>query len=177
MADKSATTSSLSNYLKLKNFGEEYKAIQNYFSLTTWQFLVIIGIAVSGIAAFINTYNMWTNINANWNACANSGALKKELQIQFIVLLVVSIVAILIGILLAALFRHSKNPRRLVTLGIVTAGILGTVYAISMKFQNSSNAVKLGISWFAFLAFIILGIFMSTGYTITETKTTKVKKE
>lgn len=141
----------------------EIERAKSYFQgFSNWQVLVIIGIAISGLASFVNTYDAWSKINTQIQAALQTGTIQKELNTQFIVILVLSCLAIALGIVLAWLFRHATNPRRIVTLGIITAGIFGILYAVSMKFQTASTIYKLGASWGAFLAFIILGFVLSS---------------
>jgi len=155
--------------LKPGTFAEESENIKKYFQLNSWQYLVILGIAVSGLAAFVNTYDAWTNINSRIKSCAQSDALKKELRTQFIVILVLSCFAVVLGIILAWFFRGQQNQRRVLTLGIITTGIFGILYAISIEFQNVTNKVKLGVSWVSFLGFLILGFFLSTKKSVSLT--------
>lgn len=144
-----------------QSFEIEKENISKYFNITSWQGIVIIGIAISGIASFVNTYNAWSGINIELEKCSQTSELKKKLYIQFIVIMVLSSLAIVLGIVLAWLFRTSENPRKILTFGIITLGILGIVYALATKFQNTSNSIKLTISWASFIGFIILGFFVS----------------
>jgi heme O synthase-like polyprenyltransferase len=147
--------------LKPRALGEEAKDIRRFFALNTWQYFIIIGIAISGIAAFVNTYDAWRSISKKMQECTNSNPLKKELKIQFIVMLTLSILTLLLGLILLWIFRNKENQRRLITLGTITIGILGIVYSISIKLQDVTNIVKLGVSWVSFAAFLVLGFFFS----------------
>lgn len=146
-------------------FTEELGNVKRLISLSGWQYIVILGIAVSGLAAFINTYEAIAGTNDTLKACTESETYKKQINTEFIVLLILSILAILIGAVLAWALRNQGNQRNLITLGIMTVGFFGIIYAISLKFQNVTSKIKLGISWISFLAFIILGFFMSSGVT------------
>lgn len=147
--------------LKPRGFGEEKKDIIRFFSLNTWQYLIIIGIAISGIAAFVNTYDAWRGISKKMQDCTQSSSLRKELNAQFIVILVLSILTLFLGIILLWIFRNKENQRRLITLGTITIGILGIVYSISIKLQNLTNTIKLAISWASFAIFLVIGFFYS----------------
>jgi len=141
----------------------EAGAMKNYFTLQSWQLLVILGIALSGLSTFVTTYNAWSGINTNVQACAQSSLLQKKLKTKFIVILVLSCLAVVLGILLAWFLRRNPNPRKLFTLGITGVGVFGIIYAIALKFQNVTDKVKLGVSWASFVAFLLLGFFLSYG--------------
>lgn len=145
------------------SYNEELEHARKFFTLNTWQYLIILAIGISGTAAFVNTYDALSNINSKLIECTQSAALQKELNIQFIVILVLSCVAIVFGALLAWFFRAQENQRKLLTWGIISAGIFGIVYALSVRFQSATNKWKIIISWFAFLFFMALGYFLSTG--------------
>lgn len=162
-----STRTAITNRIMPKSFSEETTSLGKLFTLTNWQYVVILGIAISGLAAFVNTYNAISNIDKNLQKCAETDALKKELKTQFIVILVLSILAVILGMLLAWFFRHSDNQRKVLTLGITTTGIFGILYAISMKLRNVTNKIKLGISWVSFVGFIILGFFISSEGKLT----------
>lgn len=148
------------------NLEAEAGYVKKYFTLSTWHFLVIIGIAISGLAAFVYTYEAISDINSNIQSCLKncpqSDDIKRQQNIQFSVILILSICAILLGLLMAWFFRAKDNQRRLVTLGILTIGIFGVIYALAIKFQTASNTIKLFSSWFVFIFFIILGWYLST---------------
>ncbi|MEM3062876.1 MAG: hypothetical protein QW303_04965, partial [Nitrososphaerota archaeon] len=130
-------------------------------SMTSWQYLVILGIAITGLASFINTYNAFSDINIHTEKCYQEEPLNREIHIQFVVVLVLSILSLVLGITLAILLRHAKNQRRIVTLGIITVGIFGIIYSLSLKFYTFSGWTKVGISWASFIAFLVLGFFIS----------------
>lgn len=155
-------TTTWTDRIKPKSMKEETKALKKYFRLDVWHYLIIIGIAVSGLAAFINTYNAISDIDKNMKACAQTYTLQKEFNTQFIVLLVLSFFSVLLGLILTWFFRNQENQRRLITLGIMTVGIFGILYALTIKFQTASNTIKLFASWITFLGFLVLGFFLST---------------
>ena len=150
-------------YLKPGSLAEEKVNLMKTFSINNWQYAVILGIAVSGIAAFVNTYDAISNINKNRQTCTQTDQLKHELNVRFVILIILSCLALLIGLLMAWSFRTSENKHQVLTLGLASGGILGILYAVSTKFQNTTNAVKLGVSWISLAAFIILGFLIGTG--------------
>lgn len=142
-------------------FKNESQELMNSFKLTKWQYLVILAIAISGISGFVSTYNEISNINSNKAVCAASTTLQKELKIQFWILLIISILAIILGIILAVVLRKKQNGLSMVTLSIVTIGILGLVYTLSTKLEKISSILKISISWISFFSFIIIGFLIS----------------
>jgi F0F1-type ATP synthase membrane subunit c/vacuolar-type H+-ATPase subunit K len=134
---------------------------KGYFTLNQWQLLIVLGVAISGIAAFVTAYDALFKIDSKVAACAESDALKKALQTRFIVVLVLSCVAIVIGIILGIVYR--KNPKRVLTFGLTAFGILGILYAVITKYNKAQISIKLGISWTSFIAFIILGYLCDAG--------------
>lgn len=161
------TTTILTERLKPGSYSVEKANVSRYFTLNAWQYLVILGIAVSGLAAFATTYDAITGIDTKMAVCEQTGDLKHQLNIKFIVILVLSCLAVVFGIIMAWFFRSQENQRRLLTLGITTSGILGILYALSIRFTSTSNLVKLGISWGSLLCFLLLGFFLHTGVKIS----------
>ena len=138
--------------------------MSNYaLELSTTQFLVIIGIAVSGVAAFVNTYNAIAGINYLEPAVKESQNLQNVMRTRFIVFLVISILLIVVGGGLAFSFRNSENKRKVISYGLITAGILGLIYTLTEQFKGSSMAAKLAVSWIALIIFLAIGFFLSRG--------------
>lgn len=135
--------------------------VKNYFDLKNWQIIVIFGIAISSVASFINTYDYLSGINDKLISCTESDVLQKQLNVQFIVVIVLSCLAFILGVILAGIFRKD-NKKKLVTLSLVASGIAGILYALNIKFQNTTNIIKLSISWASLAAFILIGFFLST---------------
>ena len=125
--------------------------------LSPWKYLIILGIGITGLTTYATTYNA---IAASKNEpCPLSEELQKKYQTRFIVTIVLSIVAIILGILLAYFFR--TNSYAFLTLGLTTAGIFGLSYALISKFaQGVSLPVQTGISWGAFIIFVIAGFMI-----------------
>lgn len=147
---------SIADKFKPGSFSEEKKTISKYFDLSIWQILIIIGIAISLLAAFINTYNAVADLNT---ACVQTEALQKKLNTQFIVMVVLGSIALVVGIILSWLFRRGTGSR-LITLGLTASGIFAIIYGLTIRYANTSNNIKLGISWGALAAFVVLGILM-----------------
>jgi len=162
-------TTTLSESFRLGTRAEESEYAKKYFSLNGWQYLIIIGIAVSGLAAFVTTYNAISGINATILGCTKYGNIKRELTIKFIIILTLSCFAVVLGLILAWFFRKKQNQRRILTLGIITTGILGIIYSLSIKLQDFSDSIKLIASWLAFIIFLFLGYFLSTKKSVTLT--------
>ena len=136
-------------------------ALKSYFALNTWQFIVIVGIAITGLATFVNTYNTLTSIDSELQNCTYSSPLREELNTQFIIMLVVSILAIVLGFVLAWLLHNQPTRRRVVVVGIIVLGFFGLIYALNLKFQALPKEWKLGFSWGSFIAFLLLGFALS----------------
>jgi len=140
----------------------------NYFSLNKWQMFIILGIAISGIAAFINTYDALFKIDEKMAKCAESDALSHDIKIRFIVLLVVSCLAVALGIILAIVLTVlKKNPKWVLVFSLVIAGVLGVLYAVVTNYSKADTGVKLGISWASLIAFVILGFVVGRGAKIS----------
>lgn len=165
---ESQSSTGILEILKPTTASEELGNVQKYFQLNTWQYLIILGIAVSGLAAFVTTYDAWSNINKNYQACAQTGTLQDELKTQFIVITVLSCFAVILGLILAWFFRKNENPRQLLTLGIMTTGLFGIIYALTIKFQDVDNKINVALSWITFIGFLVLGWYFSRKKT-TET--------
>jgi len=121
------------------------------------KYFVIVGLAVSGAASFVNTYNSLSGINSIDN-CTQTAQYKNALQTKFLVTLILSILAIVIGIILMFIFKRTGNPHNIITMGIILAGVIGFIYSFFVKYKNFGNGTLTVISWGTFIAFIILGI-------------------
>lgn len=152
----------LSDKFALGSFDEETGNMKRYFDLSPWHYLIILGVAVSGMAALINTYNAVSGFNDKVKGCTQTKSVKSAINTKFIILLVISIFIVIFGFVLAWFLRGQDNQRRLLTLGLMTAGIFGILYSLSIKFDDVSNNFKLWASWIVFLGFILLGFFLST---------------
>lgn len=154
--------------LKPGSFADEKEHIKTLVGgLGYWQVLVIFGIAISGISAFMNTYDYVTSVNSQLATCVQSAALKEEINKEFIWLLVLSCLAVVLGSLAAWFLRKSNNQRSVFTFGFILTGIFGILYALSIKYQHIGSGIKMGLSWTSFLGFLVLGFFVSSGYKLT----------
>jgi NADH:ubiquinone oxidoreductase subunit 3 (subunit A) len=157
--------------IKPGTVSEELTYLKQYLALDWTQYIIILGIAASGVAAFVSTYDAITDINKNMKACLNTDPLKKERNIQFAIILVVAVLAIIIGIIMSVFFRKQENQHRVLSLGVITTGILGLLYAISMQFQSASNTIKLVSSWAVFIVFIMIALV----YNLKKSKQRKIQ--
>lgn len=132
------------------------------------KYFIVVGLALSGVASFVTTYNSISGIN-NLDNCAQSEAYKNALQTKFLVTLILSILAIVIGIILMFIFRANADGNRhsVITMGIILVGIVGIIYSLTLKFKNFGNGTLSVISWGTFVAFIILGILVEQTNTST----------
>lgn len=165
MAEEQVSFSELpiSQRAKWLGFQNELSIAKNYFAgFTTWQVIAIMGIAISGLMTFVNTFDAITKINQKVQTCTQSADIKKAYNDQFITLIVISCLAIVVGIIVAWLLRGSVTPRKVITMGIIFSGVFGILYAVSIKLQNSTmnSVLKAGGSWVIFVGFLIWGYLM-----------------
>lgn len=137
---------------------------------TTTSIIIVLGFAISGLAAFVSTYDAIFGIRREMQRCQDSSALRNKLNVQFIVLTVLAILLIVAGIALAV-YTKSRKPApsaqgelpgkssMYLTVALVTFGIVGLLYALMVKFRGMAGFFKLGISWIAFICFLVL-VFM-----------------
>ena len=153
----------------------ELAVAYKYLFTSPWQYIVILAIALSGLAAFVNTYNTITGIDKNLKACTATDPLRSELKLQFIIMIILSVLAVVFGVIMAVMLRHGKDQKRVLTMGIIFVGIFGIIYATSIKLSSSnmSSVLKVGVSWTTFFAFLILGYFMGSGTSLFCNKESK----
>jgi magnesium-transporting ATPase (P-type) len=132
--------------------------LQKYFDLSIWQILIVLGLAISLLAAFVTTYTYYAKTDVLCNPTPDQ---QKALNTQFIVTLVLGILALVVGILLSWLFRRGTRSR-LITLGVAAAGLFAIVYSFTIKYSNASRTVKVGVSWAALGVFVVLGILFGS---------------
>lgn len=134
------------------------------FTLSTTQIIVILGIIVFGMAAFITTYNAITSIETDVGQQLNTPQIQHELWVQFGWTLGLSLLILVVAGILAFIFK--SNPKILV-LGLGGLGIFGIIYSFLVRFQYATNVngtwenIKLYISWALFIMFIILAIVLT----------------
>jgi len=124
-------------------------------SLTAWQYGIIGGLAVSGFATLVTTYDAIANTEG-WTECQPAPGVDVEhkSQTRFLVILIFSILAVIAGIILKLLLDY-----QLYGYGLITAGVVGILYSMFIKIANVNIAIKTSVSWVTFLAFLGLGFF------------------
>ncbi len=178
---------SITSVLKSKAMykGKDIEGCQfsNYFTISSWQFLIILGIAISGIAALMSTYDAIqagvADIKTDLQQCAETSGIKTALDLKFWIIIVLSVFIVAISVVLTW-FLRDKSQYRLLTLGLITLGIFGILFSIIIKLRTYLFSIKgntttvwvsLVVSWLVFLAFIILGFVMGRhSKKITECK-------
>jgi uncharacterized membrane protein len=140
------------SYLKAK------ETTLNYFNLTKTQYVVMLGVAISGLSTLLNTYNSISKINSIQNECPQNDEYNKAVRIKLYVILALSLTFLLIGVILGIVLRN--NPKRMITIGLASSGIFGLLYVSAMGLQKTPDGIKLGASWGSFLIFIILGFLL-----------------
>lgn len=130
--------------------------------LSATQFIVVIGIAVSGIAAFINTYDAIAGIRKLTPTIEETPELRKALKTRFLVFLSISAILIVIGVILAFV-THGSGRGKVISYGLMTAGVLGFIFTLNDRFKGYSIAAKLAVSWISLIVFIALGFYLSKG--------------
>lgn len=159
--DQPDYTGAIKEQLTPGSVNSELDNIKRYFDLAAWNYVIILLIASTGLAAVVNTYNAISGINKKKEECEKT-VLKNYTLTKFIIMLIFSILMIGLGLFLAFFFRKNTNQRRMVSLGIITAGIFGVIYSLSLQFQDISKNAVLYTSWLLFILSIILGWFLST---------------
>lgn len=144
----------------VNNLGENHY-LGNYLRLDWWNYLIMVGIAASGIAAFVNTYDLLVGMDNEIAHCQNNDLLQSKLHIRWVVLLLFSVLLMLAGILLAWTFKTEINQRKFLIVSLILTGILGTIYAIIVKFKNVTGGFKMVTSWIVFLVFLVYGWYLS----------------
>lgn len=135
-----------------------FSEAKSFIPRNNLQLIALLGIALSGLAAFVTTYDALFKVDSLKSQCDQSGELKSALQTRFIVLLVISCLAVVLGLLIAWFVRNS--PAKIVLLGIAGAGLAGILYAVVNKYNHAQSSIKLGLSWASFVAFVILGVIL-----------------
>jgi ABC-type sugar transport system permease subunit len=132
---------------------EYIKQTKDYLNMSPKEYLLILGIAISGIAALINTYNAASNIIAT--ECQATTGYQTAIQNKLIVILVISCLVIVVGIILSITLKEKRKYRG-IFLSLISMGLFGILYALTIKFQNAANVIKVGISWGALIGLVAL---------------------
>ena len=124
-------------------------------ALSPYQYGIIAGLAASGFATLITTYDAIAQPDS-WENCTPvpDVDIQKKKQTKFLTVLIISILAVIAGMIIKILLDY-----QLYGYGLLTAGIVGITYALFSKLADVSIAVKTSISWISFLAFLALGFF------------------
>lgn len=132
-------------------------------SLSPWQYAIIGGLAASGFATLVTTYDAIAN-TAGWTQCQDTPGVDvhHKSQTRFLIILIFSILAVIAGIILKLLLNY-----QLYGFGLVTAGVIGILYSLFEKIADVNIAVKTSVSWITFLAFIGLGFFAESASNAT----------
>jgi len=129
-------------------------------NISRTQYGIVIATAIMGLATLLTTYDAITKVNESYLECEEDNPqLQKALQDKFITVLVIAIVAIVTGI--GIKYMLQKN---IIALGLVTAGILGITYALTLKLQYLSDTAKVSFSWISFLILIVVGVLYDRNY-------------
>jgi hypothetical protein len=154
-------TGAIKEQLTPGSINSELGNIKRYFDMAAWNYVIVFLIASTGLAAIVNTYDAISGINKKKEECEKL-SLKNYTLTKFIIMLIFSIFAIGIGLFLAFFFRKNTNQRRMISLGIITIGVFGVIYSLSLQFQDISKNAVLYTSWVLFILSILLGWFLST---------------
>jgi hypothetical protein len=147
------------NEIKPSSFSDEVSHLKRYFDMSAWNYAIVAGIAVTGILAVINTYDAISGVNAKYRVCEQT-TLKNSLTTKFIIILLLSILILIAGFVLAFVMRKQENQQRMVSLGLIFAGVAGIFYSISMQFKDTAMSLRLSVSWLLFFVFVLMGIFL-----------------
>jgi hypothetical protein len=123
---------------------------------TAVYYIVLLGIAITGLAALVNTYEAIAGINSDINTVVGD-----KLNTEFIILLIISLLAFCVGIILFIVLKKKNIKISLFPMALIAFGIIGFVYSLSIKFQYATYFAKLTVSWVAFIIFLLIGIYMT----------------
>jgi hypothetical protein len=128
---------------------------------SNFQLLIILGVAFTGVAAFVNTYDAAAQLDQKYQQCEQSPELQQVLQTRFIVMMTLSCIALVVGIILGFVFRSHANQHQVITYGLALGGLFGVIYTGLSKVSNQTGNIRLAFSWVGLVIFVILGIFLS----------------
>lgn len=134
-----------------------------HFEGTTAKVAVAFAIAITGLAAFVKSYNTFGNINSEIQQCTQqSPDLNNKLRTQFIVLMVVCGVCALVGLLGTIMIKTKYVDQKnilVIPLALLFFGIFGMLYALAIYFRNQSDNFLVVAYWLLFFASLVLGFF------------------
>lgn len=141
---------------------DETKNIAKFFKMDGAGYLITLGIALTGVAALVNTYDALSNVGELERQCEKTDPLKSELDTKFWITLAISVVGLLFGLVLAWFLRDKQSTGITVAvLSLILLSAFGTLYSIQMKARVLNVGPKLWISWIVFIGFVIGGIAFS----------------
>lgn len=143
------TTEAPSPFAKLKTNIGRYTEIDNT------QMMIILGIAISGMASIINLYDATTGYTLKQDECKESDSLKKATTVRFAMLLVISILIMGLGMYMV----YKPDSNRTMALGLVIAGLFGFLYALSSGIRGAQSPIKTILSLGTFVFFVVYGYF------------------
>lgn len=144
-------------------------ALNYALQVTVLQFFIIIAIAVSGMATFVNTYDAIAGINKMTPTIEKSPELQKAEKTRFYVFLCISLILFFIGAIMAYIMNKNQNQRKIISYGLMTAGLLGFVFTLTDRFRGYSIGAKLAVSWIALIVFIVIALFITKSLPIDTT--------
>lgn len=158
-------------------FSGPFLPTKDYFTgFSSLQIIVILGIALFGVATFITSYDAINGTNKRLYGYQLSSEFIKANRTKFIVILVLAIVAIVMGLFLSWLFRQKQHNHRMITFTLTLAGLIALIYAIWIRFvNNQATGITLAVvCGTIFFAFLVLGFIANKGATVGFTKPTNL---
>ena len=131
--------------------------------LTLMQLFIALALAISAIAAFVNTYDAAVDLRSYEPVVEETDELKKVMNTRFWVFTIISLVLFVVGFGIYWFRRNKPNRSNVVSYGFMSAGILGIIFTFTNSFRRYSYAAKLAVSWIALIVFFVLAIFLSKG--------------
>lgn len=168
------TPVSLSYLNRLSSFGTSFKdttsefatsAIQttrtlaDFFTMNPVSYALILGVALTGIAALSTTYDVITGIDDDERACANVDPLKHKLNSKFWVALAVGCIFMLFGLVLTYAFHKKSNKFYTgFVVALLLMGAFTILYALQMQIKHWSSWPRLATMWGLFILFVIAAV-------------------
>lgn len=128
-------------------------------NLGTLNFIAILGMAVSGLALYVSFYDWVSGIQKELRRCEQSDALKRKIQNRFIITMVIFSVLAVLGFVLV--WKFTGKPTA--TMGLVGIGLLGVLYGLAEKFQDTSAVIRGFSAFVALIAFTGMAFFLDRG--------------
>lgn len=146
----------ISSMSRKQRFSEKMGNVKDKFQgLDTSEMMIILGISISGMATVINFYDSVSGFSEKQNKCKEDDTYKKAATIRFAVILVISILILAFGIY----WLQKKNSNKVISLGILTTGLFGILFAITTRVSTIRNTVKTYGSLGVLALFLAVGVF------------------